>query len=92
MFSLISKLSNHCFCCFLRRVLNLNIIFPLSSFGHPDKYLYDIGCRSQILRSFILKFVDDKIVKLNIKNLVTNLGQTANITKVTKIFYIFALI
>ena len=57
------------------------IIFPLSGSGHPDKYLYEIGHRSQILWSFILKFlakrtvmffVEEK-VKLSIKYLVTNL-------------------
>ena len=37
-------------------------------------------------------FVEEKRVKLSIKNLVTNIGQTVNRTKVTKIFYIFALI
>ena len=37
-------------------------------------------------------FVEEKIVKFSIKNLVTNLGQTVNINKLAKIFYIFALI
>ena len=36
-------------------------------------------------------FVEEKIVKFSIKNLVTNLGQTVNINKLAKIFYIFAL-
>ena len=36
-------------------------------------------------------FVEEKKVKL-IKNLVKNLGQTVNITKVTRIFFVFVLI
>lgn len=36
-------------------------------------------------------FVEEKKVKL-IKNLVKNLGQTVNITKVTRIFVVFVLV
>ena len=37
-------------------------------------------------------FAEEKRVKLGIKNLLTNLRQTINLTKTTKIFYILALI
>ena len=77
------------------------IIFTLSGSSHSDKYLYEIGHRYQILSSFILKllgkrtvtfFVEEKRFKLSIKKLVKNLDQTVNISNITKIFYIFALI
>ena len=37
-------------------------------------------------------FAEEKRVKLSIRNLLTNLRQTINLTKTTKIFYILALI
>ena len=58
------------------------IISPFSGPDHPDKYLHEIGRRSQILWSFILKFLvertatflaEEKWVKLIIKVLITNL-------------------
>ena len=44
------------------------------------------------MKRTVTYFTEEKTVKISIKNFVTNVDETVNITKVTKIFYIFALI